>query len=107
MGKGYDHNFVLNRKTAGELELAASVYEPVSGRFMEIFTTEPAIQFYGGNFFDGKSKGKYDKTHDYRGSLALETQHFPDAPNHPNFPNTILEPGKTYSHTCIYKFSTK
>lgn len=107
VGKGYDHNFVLNRKTVNELELAASLYEPQSGRFMEIFTTEPAIQFYGGNFFTGVSKGKYGKTHNYRESVALETQHYPDSPNHPNFPNTILEPGKTYTHTCIYKFSVK
>lgn len=107
VGKGYDHNFVLNRKTVNEMELAASLYEPQSGRFMEIFTTEPAIQFYGGNFFTGVSKGKYGKTHNYRESVALETQHYPDSPNHPNFPNTILEPGKTYTHTCIYKFSVK
>lgn len=107
MGNGYDHNFVLNRKTANEMELAASLYEPQSGRFMEIFTTEPAIQFYGGNFFTGASKGKYGKTLNFRESLALETQHYPDSPNQPNFPNTILEPGKTYTQTCIYKFSVK
>ncbi|MFW9597992.1 MAG: aldose epimerase family protein [Paludibacter sp.] len=107
MGKGYDHNWILNRKTANELELAATVYEPTTGRFLEVFTTEPAIQFYGGNFFTGKPVGKYGRTHDFRGSLALETQHYPDSPNHPNFPSTILEPGQTYAHTCVYKFSVK
>jgi aldose 1-epimerase len=107
MGKGYDHNFVLNRKSANDMELAASLYEPQSGRFMEVFTTEPAIQFYGGNFFTGTSNGKYGKSHAFRESLALETQHYPDSPNQPSFPNTILEPGKTYTQTCIYKFSVK
>lgn len=107
MGSGYDHNFVLNRKSANGLELAASVYEPTTGRFMEVFTTEPAIQFYGGNFFTGKATGKYGRTHDYRAGLALETQHYPDSPNQPNFPSTILEPGQVYAHTCIYKFSVK
>ena len=107
LGGGYDHNFVLNRATANELELAASVHEPISGRFMEVFTTEPAIQFYGGNFLDGSFNGKYGKTLNFREAFCLETQHFPDSPNHPHFPNTILEPGKKYTHTCIYKFSTK
>lgn len=107
VGKGYDHNFVLNRKTTSEMELAASVYEPASGRFMEIFTTEPGLQFYGGNFFSGKTIGKYGKTLNFREAIALETQHFPDSPNLPNFPSTILNPGQVYLHTCIYKFSVK
>lgn len=107
MGKGYDHNFVLNRKTDKGLELAASVYEPASGRFMEVFTTEPGLQFYGGNFFNGKTIGKDGKSLKFREAFVLETQHFPDSPNQPTFPNTILEPGKIYSHTCIYKFSVK
>ena len=107
VGKGYDHNFVLNRKTTSEMELAASVYEPASGRFMEIFTTEPGLQFYGGNFFSGKTIGKYGKTLNFREAIALETQHFPDSPNQPNFPSTILNPGQVYLHTCIYKFSVK
>ncbi len=104
--RGYDHNFVLDRKGSG-LELAASVYEPASGRFMEVFTTEPGLQFYGGNFFDGTTCGKSDNPLRFRESLALETQHFPDSPNQPQFPTTILRPGQEYNHTCIYKFSTK
>lgn len=104
--KGYDHNFVLNRKSENELEFAASVYEPTSGRYMEVWTTEPALQFYGGNFFDGKIIGKRGKSHDFRGSFALETQHYPDSPNQPQFPSTILNPGETYTHTCVYRFKT-
>lgn len=104
-GNGYDHNWVLERLTENEIELAATVYEPVSGRFMEVFTTEPGIQFYGGNFFDGTIVGKGGKTYDFRASLALETQHFPDSPNQPSFPSTVLNPGEKYKHTCVYKFS--
>ena len=106
-GMGYDHNWVLNRKTGKDVELAASVYEPASGRFMEVFTDQPGIQFYGGNFFEGTGKGKYGKTQNYRESIALETQHFPDSPNHPDFPSTQLNPGEVYTQTCIYKFSIK
>lgn len=106
-GHGYDHNWILKRTTENELELAATVYEPVSGRFLEVWTTEPGIQFYGGNFFDGSMIGKDEKTYDYRASLALETQHFPDSPNHPDFPSTILLPGEEYNHTCVYKIGTK
>ncbi|MQY78062.1 MAG: galactose-1-epimerase [Bacteroidetes bacterium] len=106
-GGGYDHNWVLNRKTEKKLELAASVYEPVSGRYMEVWTTEPGIQFYGGNFFDGKIIGKSGATYDYRGTLALETQHFPDSPNNPEFPSTVLNPCEIYNHVCIYKFGVK
>lgn len=107
LGHGYDHNWVLTRKTDNGLELAATVYDPVSGRYMEVLTTEPGIQFYGGNFFDGTIVGKGGKTYDFRASLALETQHFPDSPNQPAFPSTVLEPGRPYSHTCVYKFSVK
>ena len=106
-GKGYDHNWVLDRKTANEPEQAAIVYEPASGRMMEVWTTEPGIQFYGGNFFDGSCIGKEGKTYDFRASLALETQHYPDSPNRPDFPSTILEPGQNYYHKCIYKFGVK
>lgn len=106
-GHGYDHNWVLDRKTDSEIELAATVYEPVSGRYMEVWTTEPGIQFYGGNFFDGTMTGKNGKSYEYRASLALETQHFPDSPNQPSFPSTVLEPGQTYKHICIYKIETK
>lgn len=107
IGSGYDHNFVLNRTTQDGIELAATVYEPQSGRFMEVFTTEPAIQFYGGNFFTGDGIGKSGKPYGFRCSIALETQHYPDSPNQPNFPSTLLNPGETYNHTCIYKFSIK
>lgn len=106
-GHGYDHNWVLKRNTVNELELAATVFEPASGRYMEVWTTEPGIQFYGGNFFDGSIIGKQGKKYNYRASLALETQHFPDSPNHPNFPSTVLNPGEKYKHTCMYKFSIK
>lgn len=106
-GGGYDHNWILNRKTNDKIELAATVYEPASGRYMEVQTTEPGIQFYGGNFFDGSIIGKCGKTYDYRGSLALETQHFPDSPNQPDFPGTVLNPGENYYHVCIYKFGVK
>jgi aldose 1-epimerase len=105
-GMGYDHNWVLDNKT-GNVALAATVYEPVSGRTLEVYTDQPAIQFYSGNFFDGKVNGKTGKPISYRESLALETQKFPDSPNHPNFPSTRLNPGETYTHTCIYKFLVK
>jgi aldose 1-epimerase len=103
-GKGYDHNWILNRKSLKDIELAASISEPGSGRFMEVYTTQPGIQFYGGNFFDGKTIGKSGKPYSYRNAFALETQHFPDSVNHPHFPTTALEKGEEYSHTCIYKF---
>ena len=104
-GPGYDHNFALNKPTAGEMSWAATVVEPVSGRKMEIFTQEPALQFYGGNFMDGSDTGKSGKTYKYRESIALETQHFPDSPNNTNFPSIILKPGETYRTQSIYKFS--
>ena len=106
-GAGYDHNWVLDRTTPSDLELAASVYEPASGRYMEVWTDQPALQFYGGNFFDGTTKGKYDKSLNYRESIALETQKYPDTPNHENFPSTLLNPGEEYTHVCVYRFSTK
>ena len=104
-GKGYDHNFVLNKTNVGELSLAATVVETKSGRKMEVFTKEPGVQFYGGNFFKSKDIGKYGKAFGYRESFALETQHYPDSPNQPNFPNIILNPGEVYSTKTIYKFS--
>ncbi len=103
-GAGYDHNWILDRKTLNQLEIAASVYEKNSGRYMEVWTDQPAIQFYGGNFFDGTTTGKYGRTLDYRESFALETQKYPDSPNHPHFPSTLLKPGENYSHTCVYRF---
>jgi len=104
-GGGYDHNFVLNKASQGSMDLAASVIDPKSGRQMDIFTEEPGIQFYGGNFMDGSDVGKYGNPFDYRGSFALETQHYPDSPNQPAFPNTILHPGETYKTQSIYRFS--
>lgn len=106
-GAGYDHNWVLDRKTADQLELAASVWEPASGRYMEVWTDQPALQFYGGNFFDGTSVGKYGKTLNYRESIALETQKYPDTPHHSHFPSTLLNPGEKYTHACVYKFGIK
>ncbi|HPG38303.1 MAG TPA: aldose epimerase family protein [bacterium] len=105
-GGGYDHNFVLN-KSGADTTLAATLYEPETGRMMEIWTTEPAIQFYSGNFLDGTITGKYGRVYEKRTSLCLETQHYPDSPNQPEFPSTVLEPGKTYSTVTIMKFSAK
>ena len=106
-GAGYDHNWVLDRKTESEIELAASVWEPSSGRYMEVWTDQPALQFYGGNFFDGTTYGKYGKTLNYRESIALETQKYPDTPHHAHFPSTLLNPGEKYTHVCVYKFGIK
>ena len=106
IGGGYDHNWVL-RNSDGSLALAATVYEPESGRFMEVFTTEPGIQFYAGNFLDGTLTGKNNARYVRRGGLCLETQHFPDSPNQPTFPSTVLRPGETYESQTIYKFSVK
>jgi aldose 1-epimerase len=108
IGRGYDHNFVLNRKRPDDtsLILAARVREPTSGRVLEILTTEPGIQFYSGNFLDGTLVGTSGKMYRQGDGFALETQHFPDSPNHPNFPSTVLRPGQVYQTTTIYKFST-
>lgn len=103
-GKGYDHNYVLN-KQAGTLALAAIVRDAKSGRVLSVFTTEPGIQFYGGNFLDG-AKAKGGKTYAHRSGFCLETQHFPDSVNQPKFPNTILRPGDTYRQTCVYQITT-
>jgi len=105
-GLGYDHNWVLNKTLYGSPELAATVKDPKSGRVMEVFTTEPAIQFYGGNFMKGDT-GKGGRVYQHRGAFCLETQHYPDSPNKPQFPSTVLRPGETYSHICIYKFSVE
>ena len=105
-GMGYDHNFVLNEEPRSPegFVLAARVMEPKSGRTLEVYTSEPGIQFYGGNFLDGKIIGKGGKAYAHRGSFCLETQHFPDSPNQANFPNVVLNPGEEYTSTCIYKF---
>lgn len=105
-GNGYDHNWVLNTHENG-LTHAATLTEPESGRIMEVYTNEPGIQFYGGNFMDGTDMGKYGKSFDFREALCLETQHFPDSPNHPNFPSTLLNPGEEYYSICIYQFKTE
>lgn len=105
-GLGYDHNFVLE-KSGDEMSLAARVVEPTTGRVLEIHTTEPGIQFYCGNFLDGRLKGKSGKPYVYRGGFCLETQHYPDSPNQSNFPSTILRPGETYQTTTVFKFSAK
>jgi len=105
-GKGYDHNFVLNKK-AGEISLAAEVFEPATGIVMKVSTDQPAIQFYSGNFMDGKDTGKRGDKHDYRTGIALEAQNYPDAPNHANFPTAVLKPGETYKQVSIYAFEIK
>src|SRR5579871_1602342 len=106
LGHGYDHNFVINRKGAG-MTLAARVYEPTTGRVLEVSTTQPAVQFYTGNFLDGSVTGKSGHVYKRRNGLCLETQHYPDSPNHPDFPNTILKPGEKFHQTTAFKFSTK
>ena len=106
LGKGYDHNWVLNRKD-NKLSLAARVVEAASGRVLEVLTTEPGIQFYTGNFLDGTIKGKGGRVYQQRAGFWLETQHFPDSPNKPNFPSTVLKPGEKYVTTTVYKFSTQ
>jgi aldose 1-epimerase len=106
IGNGYDHNFVLNKETPGELSFAASAYEDSTGRFMEVFTTHPAIQLYTGNFLNGE-KGKGDAVYNFRNGFCLETQYYPDSPNHPEFSSTVLRPGEEYKHKTIFKFSTR
>lgn len=106
-GLGYDHNFVLNQPTEGEMFWAATITDPKSGRSMEIYTIEPGLQFYGGNFMDGSDAGISGKPYKFRESFALETQHFPDSPNQPNFPSIVLNPGETYATKTIYAFKTK
>ena len=110
-GGGYDHNFILNKRnrtvgaTSDGLTKAAEIVGDESGIKMEVMTTEPALQFYGGNFFKGADKGKYGRPINYRGAFALEAQHYPDSPNHPSYPSTILKPGQTYHQTTEYRFS--
>lgn len=103
---GYDHNFVLRDWDHGSIRSVARLREPLSGRVMEVLTTEPAIQFYSGNFFDGSVKGKGGMALEKYAGLCLETQHFPDAPNHANFPTTVLRAGERYRQTTIYRFTT-
>jgi aldose 1-epimerase len=104
-GKGYDHNYALNNQD-GDLALAAVLREPASGRVLSVFTTEPGIQFYGGNFLNG-GKGKDGKTYAHRSGLCLETQHYPNAVNQPKFASIILRPGEKYTHTCVYQIAVE
>jgi aldose 1-epimerase len=107
-GKGYDHNWVLDRSGLQKgVRLAARVLESKSGRVMEVFTNEPGIQFYGGNFLNGSDVGKNNIAYKYRCAFCLETQHFPDSPNREKFPSTLLQPGNEYYSICIYKFSAE
>jgi aldose 1-epimerase len=108
LAHGYDHNFVLNSKPEqnGEV-LAARVHEPTSGRTLEVWTTQPAVQFYTGNFLDGSVTGKQGHVYKRRYGFCLETQHYPDSPNHPDFPTTILKPGETFKSRTVFKFSAK
>ncbi len=103
-GKGYDHNWVLN-KQGTDLSLAATVTEPTSGRKMEVWTTEPGLQFYSGNFLTKNEIGKKGHVYDFRTAFCLEAQHFPDSPNHPEFPSTVLKPGEVYKQKTVYRFS--
>ena len=106
IAKGYDHTWILE-KEKNTLDFAGSVYEPNSGRFMEIFTTEPGVQFYSGNFLDGSHLGHNGTPYKHRDAFCLQTQHFPDSPNHPEFPNTVIGPGEVYKSSTIYRFSVK
>jgi aldose 1-epimerase len=106
-GKGYDHNWVLERTEKRGLQLAAEVFEPSSGRVLEVLTTEPGIQFYSGNFLDGTAKGKGGQLYAHRTGLCLETQHFPDSPNHPKFPSTVLKAGESYRSATVLRFSAR
>jgi len=103
---GYDLNWVLNKDEHDSLSLAARVTEPISGRVLEVWTTEPGLQFYSGNFLDGSITGKNGQIYKKHTAFALEAQHFPDSPNHPNFPSVVLKPGQEYKQTTIYKFKT-
>lgn len=108
LGWGYDHNFVLNRKPSQNDEvLAARVHEPTTGRELEVWTTQPALQFYTGNHLDGSVTGKQGHVYKKRDAFCLETQHYPDSPNHPEFPTTILKPGETFHRKTVFRFSAK
>jgi aldose 1-epimerase len=106
-GKGYDHNWVLERTEKGGLQVAAEVFESTSGRVLEVLTTEPGIQFYSGNFLDGTARGKGGQFYGHRTGFCLETQHFPDSPNHASFPPTVLKPGQVYRSTTVFRLATR
>jgi aldose 1-epimerase len=105
-GKGYDHNWVI-RKPMGELALMAHVYEPTSGRTLDVLSTEPGLQFYSGNFLDGSLTGKDSRVYGFRNAFCMEPQHYPNSPNQPNFPPVVLKPGQVYHNTILYRFSTQ
>ena len=105
-GYGYDHTYVLNKESDG-LELAAEVYEPATGRVMEVLTTEPGVQLYTGNHLNGEFVGRGAVAYGRRSAFCLETQHYPDSPNNPEYPSTILNPGDTFTSTTVYRFSTR
>jgi aldose 1-epimerase len=104
--RGYDHNYIIDGGGGADPLLAARVEEPVSGRVMELLTTEPGAQFYSGNFLDGTETGKGGRVYAQHAGLCLEAQHYPDSPNHPEFPSTVLRPGEVYKQTTVYRFST-
>jgi len=106
LGGGYDHNFVID-KALGKLGLMGRAYDPSSGRVLEVISTEPGLQFYTGNFLNGTITGKGGWTYQKRDAFCMEAQHFPDSPNHPNFPSIVLKPGQTYTNTIIFKFSVQ
>ena len=106
-GSGYDHNFVINHSESGSVSLAAEVYSPNSGRVMKVYTDQPGIQFYTGNFLNGKLVGKEGAVYGRRSAFCLETQHFPDSPNKPMFPSTILQPGDQFASRTIFEFLTE
>jgi len=107
LGGGYDHNFVLRRSAGSSESLAVRVVEPTSGRVLEVWTTELGVQFYTGNFLDGKAAGKGGATYPKRSAFCLETQHFPDSPNQPKFPSVVLNTGERYHTITTYKFSAE
>ncbi|MGB7848297.1 MAG: aldose epimerase family protein [Candidatus Acidiferrum sp.] len=107
LGHGYDHNFVIDGGGGQEMKEAAEVYDPASGRVLKVLTTEPGVQFYTGNFLDGTIKGKGGAIYPRNAALCLETQHFPDSPNHPGFPPTVLKPGNEFHSTTIFRFSAR
>jgi aldose 1-epimerase len=103
LGRGYDHNYILDNKEEADV----TVYEPVSGRMLEVITDQPGMQLYTGNFLDGTKIGHGGKPFNFRAGLCLESGHYPDSPNHPDFPTTVLNPGETFKSTTIYRFSVK
>ena len=104
---GYDHNYVLNTKSAEEPKLNAEVYDPVSGRVLDVLSDQPGVQFYSGNFLDGTLSGREGKSYEQWTAFCLEPQHYPDSPNQPNFPSVVLKPGQTYHSTIVFHFGTK